>query len=69
VVLGSLIHTGVDLHHYSPRQVKQAITGNGGADKSQVEKMIKVLLNIKELKMGHDQSDALAIAYCHALSL
>jgi crossover junction endodeoxyribonuclease RuvC len=67
VVLGSLIQAGISLHNYSPRQVKQAITGSGGASKPQVEKMIKVLLNIKEKKMGPDESDALAIAYCHAL--
>jgi crossover junction endodeoxyribonuclease RuvC len=68
VVLASLIAVGIDLHCYSPRQIKQALTGSGGALKSQVAGMVKILLNIKEKKLGSDESDALAVAYCHLLS-
>jgi crossover junction endodeoxyribonuclease RuvC len=68
VVLGSLIVAGIDLHYYSPRQIKQALTGSGSALKTQVARMIKTLLNIKEKKLGSDESDALAVAYCHLLN-
>lgn len=69
VVLGSLISAGIELTSYSPRQIKLALTGSGSASKPQVEKVVKTLLNIKTRKLGSDESDALAIAYCHALSI
>jgi crossover junction endodeoxyribonuclease RuvC len=69
VVLGSLIAIGVNLHYYPPRQVKQALTGSGGALKPQVAKMVQTLLNLTGKKLGADESDALAVAYCHALSV
>ena len=52
---------------YTPRAVKQALVGNGGAEKEQVQHMIRVLLGLQG-KMGLDESDALAIALCHAHS-
>ena len=69
VVLGSLIRRNIDLVSYSPRQVKLALTGSGSALKSQVNKMLKMLLDINDKKLGNDESDALAVAYCHILSL
>ena len=69
VVLGSLIAAGVEMESYSPRQIKQALTGSGGALKPQVAKMVKTLLNINQTKLGEDESDALAVAYCHSLSV
>ncbi len=68
VVLASLIHREIGLQSYSPAQVKQALTGSGAADKAQVARMVQTLLNIKERKLGNDESDALAVAYCHLLS-
>jgi len=68
VVLGSLIVAGINLQSYSPRQIKLALTGSGSAPKIQVGKMVKTLLNIKEKKLGIDESDALAVAYCHILN-
>ena len=56
---------GLAVHEYEPRLVKQAIVGSGGADKGQVAHMVKVLLKLNE-KLSEDQSDALAIALCHA---
>ncbi len=50
---------------YSPREVKQAIVGKGSADKSQVQHMTKILLNI-HTDLQEDQADALGIALCHA---
>jgi crossover junction endodeoxyribonuclease RuvC len=49
---------------YSPRSVKQAIVGRGGADKVQVQHMVTVLLQLKETPV-EDASDALAVALCH----
>lgn len=69
VVLASLIAAGIDMRSYSPREVKIALTGTGSALKPQVEKMVKILLNIKNQTLGTDESDALAVAYCHLLHL
>jgi len=69
VILGSLINAGIQLKYYSPREIKLALTGSGGALKLQVAKMVKTLLNIKEIKLGNDESDALAVAYCHLLKI
>lgn len=52
---------------YTPRSVKQALVGSGAADKEQVQHMIRILLSLQG-RMGLDQSDALAIALCHAHS-
>ncbi len=57
--------SGLDVHEYSARQVKQAVVGKGGADKSQVQHMVQVLLSLSR-KPQADAADALAIALCHA---
>jgi len=49
---------------YSPRSIKQAIVGRGGAGKEQVQHMVGVLLGIKE-PIQNDAADALAVALCH----
>ena len=53
------------IFEYTPLQVKQAIVGYGRATKDQVRVMTKILLNLKELKVHDDASDALALAVCH----
>lgn len=50
---------------YAPREIKQAVVGRGGADKSQVQHMVRVLLNLTETPQA-DAADALAIALCHS---
>jgi crossover junction endodeoxyribonuclease RuvC len=50
---------------YTPLQVKNAICGYGGADKKQVQKMVQLLLKLKEIPKPDDAADALAIAICH----
>ncbi|MEW5803289.1 MAG: crossover junction endodeoxyribonuclease RuvC [bacterium] len=55
----------VAIYEYTPLQVKEAIVGYGRATKDQVRKMVRVLLNLKELKVHDDASDALAVAVCH----
>lgn len=50
---------------YSARKVKQAIVGAGGAEKAQVQHMVKALLSISDT-LAEDAADALAVAICHA---
>lgn len=53
---------------YTPLQVKMALTGYGRAEKMQVGKMVKTLLNLKEIPKPDDTADALAVALTHAFS-
>ena len=53
------------IFEYSAKKVKQSITGNGNADKTQVQYMVIKILNIKTTSMPLDASDALGIALCH----
>ncbi len=55
----------IDLYEYTPLQVKQAVVGYGRADKQQVQGMVKLLLNLKEIPKPDDAADALAVAICH----
>ena len=67
VALVALATHGLTIAEYSPRSIKQAIVGHGGAEKQQVQHMIKVLLNLEKTPQA-DAADALAIAVCHANS-
>lgn len=58
------ISCNVPVSEYSPRSVKQAIVGRGGADKTQVQHMVGLLLGIKGA-IQNDAADALAVALCH----
>ena len=62
--LCAAIAGGKPVAEYSPRSVKQAIVGKGGADKVQVKHMVSVLLQMKE-DIAEDAADALAVALCH----
>ncbi len=53
------------VYEYTPRQIKQAIVGRGGAEKAQVQHMVKVLLGLKHA-LQEDAADALAVALCHS---
>lgn len=53
---------------YTPLQVKQAVAGYGRADKIQVQKMVKAILNIDEIPKLDDVTDSMAVAICHAHS-
>lgn len=53
---------------YTPLQVKQAVVGYGRADKIQVQKMVKAILNVEKLPKLDDTTDSMAIAICHAHS-
>lgn len=69
VSLLALREAGVGIAEYTPMQVKLAVTGYGGADKKQVQEMVKRLLSLKEIPRPDDAADALAIAYCAAVSV
>lgn len=67
VILLAARSARLDVFEYSPRSVKSAVVGFGGAEKEQVAKMVRMLLpGCASLKMSADASDALAIAICHA---
>lgn len=57
---------GLPVYEYSAREVKQSVTGNGAADKSQVSFMLGRILGLSPLPESTDESDALAVAMCHA---
>lgn len=61
------VNAGLPVYEYTALQVKQAVVGYGKADKGQVQKMLKALLNLPETAQA-DASDALAVAVCHANS-
>lgn len=58
------VHAGLPVAEYSALQVKQAVVGQGKAEKGQVQKMLKALLSLPETAQS-DASDALAVAICH----
>lgn len=58
----------IPTYEYTPLQVKQAVVGYGRADKIQVQKMVKSILNVEKLPKLDDTTDSMAIAICHAHS-
>ena len=65
VAIAAAMQGALSVTEYSPKKVKQSITGNGNADKEQVWKMLQRILNIEEKPRYFDASDALAVALCH----
>lgn len=66
VAIAAAIGAGIKVSEYSPRKIKQSITGNGNADKEQVWKMLQHILTIQDTTLKYyDASDALAVAVCH----
>jgi crossover junction endodeoxyribonuclease RuvC len=63
-VLAACAKAGIPVCEHSPRRVKQALTGNGGAQKDQVAKMVMQLLQLEE-QPQEDAADALAVAITH----
>ena len=67
VILLAARGAALEIFEYAPRAVKSAVVGYGGAEKEQVEKMVRMLLpGCGALKLQADAADALAIAICHA---
>ncbi len=57
----------VPIFEYSPREVKMSVVGKGSAHKEQVALMITKLLTVDHQVETRDETDALAVAFCHAL--
>lgn len=68
VILLSAAKKKIPVCEFTPLQVKMVITGYGRAEKKQIQKMVKTLLNLKEIPKPDDAADALAIAICYAIS-
>jgi crossover junction endodeoxyribonuclease RuvC len=68
VAIAASLKNNIPFEEYSPRRIKQAITGNGNASKEQVAAMLQTLLNFNELPKYLDATDGLAVAVCHHFS-
>jgi crossover junction endodeoxyribonuclease RuvC len=66
VVLYTLASQRVPFAEYTPLELKQAVVGNGRAEKVQVQQVLKMIFNLAELPRPDHASDALAAAFCHA---
>ena len=67
ILITARIHK-IPTYEYTPLQVKQAVTGYGRADKLQVQRMVKMILNEEKLPKLDDVTDSMAIGICHAHS-
>jgi crossover junction endodeoxyribonuclease RuvC len=65
ISMAAALHHNLPVFEYSPRKVKQSITGNGSSSKEQVAIMLQRILDLKSLPEKLDATDALAVAICH----
>ena len=65
VVLLTAAQHGLPIYEYKPSEVKQAVAGYGGADKGQVQEMVRLLLGLDQVPRPDDAADAIAVAICH----
>ncbi len=65
VVLLGLAQHALPVAEYTPMEIKQAVSGYGGADKHQVQVMVQAILNLERPPRPDDAADALAVAICH----
>ena len=68
VAIAASLNHNVPYEEYSPRRIKQAITGKGGASKEQVAAMLQSILKFEEMPKYLDATDGLAVALCHHYS-
>ena len=68
VILTVGCKNNIPTYEYTPLQIKQAVAGYGRADKLQVQKMVKAILNVQSLPKLDDTTDSMAAAICHAHS-
>jgi len=68
VAMLALADCNLEVGEYTPLQVKQAVAGYGGADKKQMQEMVRTLLELEEIPKPDDAADALAVAICHLYS-
>ena len=65
VIILTGCQSGLEIREYTPLEVKLALVGYGRANKFQVQKMVKLILNLKDIPRPDDAADALAVAVCH----
>ena len=65
VALLALAEANLSIAEYTPLEIKQAVAGYGGADKNQVQQMVRTLLGLDDIPRPDDAADALAVAICH----
>ena len=64
--IATVVRRGLAVSEYAPRLIKQSLVGGGAAEKTQVQHMVRLLLNLGEAKLQADAADALAVALTHA---
>jgi crossover junction endodeoxyribonuclease RuvC len=64
--LATVVRRRIPISEYAPRVIKQSLVGRGAAEKGQVQHMVRLLLNLPDVKMQADAADALAVALTHA---
>ncbi|NJN44622.1 MAG: crossover junction endodeoxyribonuclease RuvC [Anaerolineae bacterium] len=69
VAMLALAQAGMDVGEYTPLEVKLSVVGYGGADKRQVQHMVRALLGLEDIPKPDDAADALAVAICHLHSI
>lgn len=69
VSLLAMAEGNMKISEYTPMEVKQAVVGYGGADKNQVQQMVKMILGMEIVPYPDDAADALAVAICHINSV
>jgi crossover junction endodeoxyribonuclease RuvC len=65
VTLLAMAESNLQIGEYTPLEVKQAVVGYGGADKNQVQQMVRTILGLDVIPYPDDAADALAVAICH----
>jgi crossover junction endodeoxyribonuclease RuvC len=68
VAIATALKSNIPFEEYTPRRIKQAVTGNGNASKEQVAAMLQTILNFEEMPKYLDATDALGVAVCHHFS-
>jgi crossover junction endodeoxyribonuclease RuvC len=66
--IGQAASSAIPVYEYSPLRIKQAVVGYGRASKEQVTRQVSDLFNLKQ-ELPYDEADAVAVAYCHAMTL
>ena len=69
VAITAAQQAGLPLYEYTPMQIKQSVTGDGHADKLQMQTMVKLLLKLQKIPKPDDAADALGAALCHVNAL
>jgi crossover junction endodeoxyribonuclease RuvC len=64
--LATVVRRRLPVSEYEPRLIKQSLVGRGGADKAQIQHMVRLLLKLPDAKLQADAADALAVALTHA---